>query len=89
VAWTGDGHVTRVEFATDREPAWRPATLDGPERVGSWRPWRFAWEASAKGRHVLRVRAHDSNGQVQPEAPPWNRSGYLWNGIDQVTCEIG
>jgi hypothetical protein len=27
-------------------------------------------------------------GQVQPEAPAWNRSGYLWNGFDTVDCEI-
>ena len=33
--------------------------------------------------------ATDSDGQVQPETPPWNKSGYLWNGIDSVECEIG
>ncbi len=88
VAWTGDGHVTRVEVSIDRQE-WQPATLHGPERAGSWRQWRFTWDALARGRHLIRVRASDSNGQVQPETSPWNRSGYLWNGIDQVSCEIG
>jgi sulfite oxidase len=88
VAWTGAGHVTRVEVSIDRGD-WQPATLHGPEREGSWRQWRFTWDALTRGRHLVRVRASDSNGQVQPETTPWNRSGYLWNGIDQVSCEIG
>ena len=41
------------------------------------------------GPIVLRARATDSDGETQPEATPWNRSGYLWNGIDRVTCEVG
>jgi DMSO/TMAO reductase YedYZ molybdopterin-dependent catalytic subunit len=89
VAWTGSGHVVKVEFSTDRDPAWKPAELIDPERAGSWRRWRFAWTPPAQGRCVLRVRATDSNGQVQPETTPWNKSGYLWNGIDQVTCTVG
>ena len=48
----------------------------------------FTWDALARGRHLIRVRASDSNGQVQPETSPWNRSGYLWNGIDTVECEV-
>jgi hypothetical protein len=37
---------------------------------------------------VVRARATDSSGATQPEASPWNKSGYLWNGIDHVSCEI-
>jgi hypothetical protein len=88
VAWTGAGHVVKVEFATDGDPQWKPATLLDPERAGSWRRWRAVWDAKQIGRQVLRVRATDSNGQTQPETPLWNRSGYLWNGIDQVNCEV-
>ncbi len=39
-------------------------------------------------RHTFIDRAIDSLGDVQPETTPWNRSGYLWNGIDRVTCEV-
>ena len=88
VAWTGEGHVTRVEFCTDREPAWKPAQLLDDPRPGSWRRWRAAWSPGDRSPHTLRVRATDSNGQTQPETPPWNRSGYLWNGIDTVACEV-
>ncbi len=72
------------------------ATVDGSRRrcsgepePGRWRPWRLNWEPDRRGRHVLAARATDSMGQVQPETPPWNKSGYLWNGIDSVDCEIG
>jgi sulfite oxidase len=89
VAWTGQGHVTRVEFSTDHDQAWIPAALEGDTRQGSWRTWRIEWSAKRPGRHTLRVRATDSMGQTQPVATPWNRSGYLWNGIDEITCEVG
>jgi sulfite oxidase len=89
VAWTGDGHVTKVEFSTEGDgSSWSPATLQGEPRMGSWRMWRATWDVKKAGRYTLLARATDSNGQVQPETVPWNRSGYLWNGYDRVTCEV-
>ena len=88
VAWTGKGHVTKVEFSTDREPAWRPAELIGEPVQGSWRRFRIAWTPPGPGPYVLLVRATDSEGRVQPETPPWNKSGYLWNGYDRVACVV-
>jgi DMSO/TMAO reductase YedYZ molybdopterin-dependent catalytic subunit len=85
VAWTGEGHVTRVDVSTDRDPTWRPATLLDDPRPGSWRRWSIALELTAPGATVLRSRATDSEGDTQPETTPWNKSGYLWNGIDRVT----
>jgi hypothetical protein len=87
VSWTGDGHVTRVEVSTERDPSWRPATLLDEPRPGSWRRWRYTIVAAAPGPTVLRARATDSRGETQPESTPWNRSGYLWNGIDRVTIQ--
>jgi sulfite oxidase len=88
VAWTGKGHVTKVEFSTDRDPTWRVAELIGEPRQGSWRQFKIAWTPPAPGSYVLRVRATDSEGDVQPEKSPWNKSGYLWNGYDQVPCVV-
>ena len=56
VAWTGQGHVTSVEFSTDRDPRWRPAVLATGPRPGSWRQFRVDWEPREAGRHILRVR---------------------------------
>jgi DMSO/TMAO reductase YedYZ molybdopterin-dependent catalytic subunit len=89
VAWTGDGHVTRVDVAAGADDAWTPAEfLDAP-RPGAWRRWRLRMEAPTRGALTLRSRATDSTGAVQPDATPWNRSGYLWNGIDAVRVTIG
>ncbi len=88
IAWTGQGHVTRVEVRIDREDRWHAATLLGDPEPGSWRPWVLHWQPSRRGPHVIAARATDSMGQVQPEVPAWNRSGYLWNGHDTVDCEI-
>jgi DMSO/TMAO reductase YedYZ molybdopterin-dependent catalytic subunit len=88
VAWTGLGHVTGVEVATGRTGPWRPATFLNEARPYTWRLWRFTLDDARPGRLELRARATDSSGQTQPDVTPWNRSGYLWNGIDTVECEV-
>jgi DMSO/TMAO reductase YedYZ molybdopterin-dependent catalytic subunit len=87
VAWTGDGHVTKIEVASDRDPVWRLAELLDSADSYSWRRWRLVVDGLAPGKTVFRARATDSQGEVQPEITPWNRSGYLWNAIDSVTVE--
>jgi hypothetical protein len=88
VAWTGEGHVTRVEVDTGRDDPWRLATLLSEARPGTWRLWRCTIPGVRPGRLEVRVRATDSMGQTQPDVTHWNRSGYLWNGIDTVVCEV-
>ncbi len=88
VAWTGEGHVVKVEVATAEDPTWREAELLDEPRQGSWRRFKLAWTPPAAGAFTLLARATDSRGEVQPETPPWNKSGYLWNGYDRVVCTI-
>ena len=88
VAWTGEGHVDKVEVATGPNDPWQAATLLNDARPGTWRLWKWTWNAPRPGRYQLRVRATDSNGRTQPETTSWNRSGYFWNGIDTVDCEV-
>jgi DMSO/TMAO reductase YedYZ molybdopterin-dependent catalytic subunit len=88
VAWTGEGHVVKVEVATVEDPTWREAELLDEPRQGSWRRFKIAWTPPAAGEFTLLARATDSKGEVQPETTPWNKSGYLWNGYDRVTCVI-
>lgn len=86
VAWTGTGRVTRVEV--DTGDGWQEAALDGSGVEGAWSLWKLTWSAERPGAYRIRARAHDSNGTVQPEITPWNRSGYHWNGIETVACEV-
>jgi hypothetical protein len=37
---------------------------------------------------VLRVRATDAQGNMQPEVAPWNRLGYVNNAIQALAIEI-
>jgi sulfite oxidase len=87
IAWTGQGHVTKVDVQIDHDGRWLRASLIDGEELGAWRRWRLHWEPSRRGRHLIESRATDSMGQVQPDCPAWNRSGYLWNGSDSVECE--
>jgi DMSO/TMAO reductase YedYZ molybdopterin-dependent catalytic subunit len=88
VAWTGAGHVTRVEVAAGASGPWREAAFLTEVRPFAWRLWRGTVDAPRRGKLLIRARATDSNGQTQPESTPWNRSGYYWNGIDTVECEV-
>ena len=42
--------------------------------------WSFDWQASP-GQHVLKARATDSEGNVQPDTVPFNDSGYLFGAV--------
>jgi sulfite oxidase len=80
VALGGMNPVAKVEVSTDGGGSWQEAALVGPD-LG-----RFAWRAFvlpvelAAGSYTLTSRATDSEGNVQPEAPEPNNSGYNHNG---------
>jgi DMSO/TMAO reductase YedYZ molybdopterin-dependent catalytic subunit len=63
VAWSDEHGVGDVEVAIDDGP-WMDAEVADELAVGTWRQWRFAWDATP-GDHLLRVRASDSEGRVQ------------------------
>ncbi len=86
VAWTGAGRVRVVEVSVDGGP-WTAAALEGPDVEGSWRTWRLPLTLQP-GAHRLAVRATDDAGRVQPEVSPWNKSGYLWNGVETLAFEV-
>jgi DMSO/TMAO reductase YedYZ molybdopterin-dependent catalytic subunit len=88
VAWTGRGHVTKVEVRIGTDERWLEATISGDPEPGAWRQWRLSWKPPQPGRYAISARATDSTGEVQPEAPPWNKSGYFWNGYDTVEVKV-
>lgn len=63
VAWGPGTGISAVEVSVD-DGAWRPATLGGELGAGSWRQWRYDWDATP-GRRRIAVRATDGRGQVQ------------------------
>jgi sulfite oxidase len=87
VAFGGAGPITRLEVSDDDGVTWHQARLDSMVAAGAWQRWRYTWQA-VPGAHVLRARATDSAGEMQPREPQWNPSGYLYNAWDAVRCEV-
>lgn len=72
VAWSDERGVTAVEVSVDDGP-WQLAELGNELAATSWRQWRFTWDATSSGTHLLRVRAFDADGipQTSEVAPPF------------------
>ncbi|HLA65585.1 MAG TPA: molybdopterin-dependent oxidoreductase, partial [Candidatus Saccharimonadales bacterium] len=64
VAWAPDRGVSRVEVQVDNG-AWTDATLSTPISPATWVQWLYRWQATS-GDHLIRVRATDLTGEVQP-----------------------
>jgi sulfane dehydrogenase subunit SoxC len=87
-AWSGWGHVERVEVSTDGGRTWSDAVLGStPPSSSSWRAWSFRWEA-APGEHELLCRATDEAGNVQPVEAPWNLHGFANNMAQRVPVMV-
>ena len=79
-SWSPHGSIRRVEISTDGGATWTPATLTGSNIRQAWVQWRFDWQAPP-GEHVLKARATDSEGNVQPDTVPFNDAGYLFGAV--------
>ena len=86
-AWSGRGEVTRVEVSTDDGATWREADLEPSGGPYAWRSFGLDWDAGP-GDHVLRARATDDSGEVQPVDPAWSRGGFANNGDDGVPVHV-
>jgi DMSO/TMAO reductase YedYZ molybdopterin-dependent catalytic subunit len=86
-AWSGWAPVERVEVSCDDGRTWTDAALGPAEHRWAWREFSLDWVASP-GRHVLRVRAHDASGRVQPDGPHWNRGGFANTGDQPVLVHV-
>jgi DMSO/TMAO reductase YedYZ molybdopterin-dependent catalytic subunit len=88
VAWTGAGMVASVEVSLEGGGPWRPARMLDEPSLYAWRRWEFDWQPAKQGRHVLRARAVDDQGNVQPDLAAWNRLGYCNNSVHAVVVEV-
>ena len=64
IAWAGGRGISAVEVQVD-EGDWQAAELIAPPMSPlSWVLWRYAWPYEV-GRHTVRVRAYDGEGELQ------------------------
>ncbi|WP_433731762.1 molybdopterin-dependent oxidoreductase [Actinoplanes sp. CA-051413] len=84
VAWAQHRGITKVEVQVDNGP-WAAATLAPVVSVDTWVQWSYSWPATA-GKHTLRVRATDKDGQTQTSTPaaPAPDGATGWHSV-QVT----
>jgi len=88
VAWAGEADIAKVEISTDAGATWNEAILGKDQSKYAWRLWSYNWKPAKSGDYTILSRATDSQGRVQPEAPAWNPSGYLYNAYDQVKVHV-
>ncbi|WP_339761580.1 sulfite oxidase [uncultured Hoeflea sp.] len=86
-AWSGGGvPISKVEVDLDGE--WCEARLEPQVSNYAWSKWSCEWKATP-GTHVLRCRATDVQGNVQPLDPPWDVAGFANNAAQKVQVFVG
>lgn len=96
VAWSGAARIVRVEVSLGglsdphEETSWHAATFSPSEAEApwSWTHWEYEGEFTRPGFYVIRVRATDERGNVQPVEAKWNYRGLANNSIHQVPVEV-
>jgi sulfite oxidase len=87
-AWAGVADIAKVEVSTDGGANWIPAKLGRDQSHYAWRLWSYDWKPGKAGDYMIQSRATDSQGRIQPAAPVWNPSGYLYNAVDEVKIRV-
>jgi sulfite oxidase len=88
IAFSGESAIARVELSLDGGATWQAAKLEGEGAAGRWQVFRHRFEQKARARVTAIARATDKRGNVQPERPIWNPSGYFWNAWHKVSWDI-
>ncbi|HLL54142.1 MAG TPA: sulfite oxidase [Myxococcaceae bacterium] len=87
-AWSGSAPVVKVEVAVDGGERWQEAELEGEPSAYAWRGFRLSLRALEPGRHTLRCRATDAQGNTQPAQAGWNKHGYGNNAVRRITISV-
>jgi DMSO/TMAO reductase YedYZ molybdopterin-dependent catalytic subunit len=67
VAWAPTRGISKVEVQLGEDADWVEAELSIPLSDDAWVQWKAEWADPAPGRHRLRVRATDGEGNTQTE----------------------
>jgi sulfite oxidase len=88
LAWAGESNIAKVDVSMDNGSSWFPAKLGKERERYAWQSFEYEFDIARPGSYLLMSRATDDKGNVQPVAPWWNPSGYLWNVIDKVRINV-
>jgi hypothetical protein len=87
-AWAGESSIAKVDVSMDNGASWVQARLGKEREKYTWQSFEYEFAITKPGSYLLMSRAMDLQGRVQPVAPQWNPSGYLWNVIDKVRIHV-
>ena len=88
LSWCGEGHISGVEVSFDDNRTWYQAEVEEPYSPYSAQRWQFDWEPPVVGHYLIRSRATDSNGNVQPLVANWNYRGLQVNSMHCVPVMV-
>ena len=88
-AWSGEADLVRVEVSCDGGKSWEPAEMVDEARPFVWCRWQFAWDVpEVTGTCVLKSRATDARGNVQPEKHDSRFGSYVVHHVVGVEVEV-
>ena len=91
VAFDGGHGIKKVEISINDGNSWEKATLDdGSQGKYGYRAFTYALTPKENGSLSILCKASNEKGEEQPfvQDVKWNRGGYKYNGIDEVTVEV-
>jgi len=65
LAFGGPRSIREVQLSFDKEKTWVTAEIEPPLSPFTWVIWSFDWVAPQAGKHMVFVRAIDTDGKVQ------------------------
>jgi hypothetical protein len=66
----GSAGVRRVEVSTDGGRSWHDAEIVENRGYNLWTVWKYHFAPAKPGDYVIRARATDGKGHVQPTTDP-------------------
>ncbi|WP_445149699.1 sulfite oxidase [Baekduia sp. Peel2402] len=87
-SWSGTSRPRSVRVSTDGGATWTGAPTHGPNLENGWLRWTVDWTPTTTGPTALLAQATDRSGHQQPDHVPFNRDGYLYDGIVRLPVTV-
>ncbi len=88
LAMGGDCGIAKVEVSADGGRTWSETKLGRDEGAYSFRQWTAKVAMPDAGNAILAVRCTNTKGEVQPDTPNWNPSGFMRNVVERLPVTV-
>ncbi len=88
LAFDGGEGISKVLISLNNG-AWEDAKIISKD-LGkfSWCRWSYNWTPAQPGTYKFKVKAINNKGETQDDNLHWNKSGYMFNGIDSIEVTV-